>query len=128
MDYLQCVLSFTAVAAYITYLFLDSGVFVETLGFLAVSPEAMLGTPQLYRSYQNKSTEGMDIKMTCMWTSRDTFKAAYSMLNQAPVQFSICGLLQIFVDIAILFQVHCYSRNPQKPVCHSNHTTSAKAN
>lgn len=59
VDYLQCVLAFTLVAAYITYLLLDSMVFVETLGFLAVFTEAMLGTPQLYCNYQNKSTEGM---------------------------------------------------------------------
>ncbi|XP_033854486.2 solute carrier family 66 member 2-like isoform X2 [Acipenser ruthenus] len=127
MDYLQCVLTFTAFAAYITYLFLDSSVFVETLGFLAVFTEAMLGTPQLYRNYQNKSTEGMSIKMVCMWTSGDTFKTGYFVLNQAPVQFSICGLLQVFVDIAILFQVYYYSRYPQKPVSHTVHTTSAKA-
>ncbi|KAK6490919.1 solute carrier family 66 member 2-like isoform X1 [Huso huso] len=127
MDYLQCVLTFTALAAYITYLFLDSSVFVETLGFLAVFTEAMLGTPQLYRNYQNKSTEGMSIKMVCMWTSGDTFKTGYFVLNQAPVQFSICGLLQVFVDIAILFQVYYYSRYPQKPVSHTVHTTSAKA-
>lgn len=59
MDYVQCVLAFTLVAAYITYLLLDSALFVETLGFLAVFSEAMLGTPQLYCNYQNKSTEGM---------------------------------------------------------------------
>lgn len=59
MDYLQCVLAFTLVSAYITYLLLDSALFVETLGFLAVFSEAMLGTPQLYCNYQNKSTEGM---------------------------------------------------------------------
>ena len=59
MDYVQCVLAFTLVAAYITYLLLDSALFVETLGFLAVFAEAMLGTPQLYCNYQNKSTEGM---------------------------------------------------------------------
>lgn len=59
MDYVECVFAFTLVAAYITYLLLDSAVFVETLGFLAVFTEAMLGTPQLYCNYQNKSTEGM---------------------------------------------------------------------
>lgn len=59
LDYVQCVLAFTLVAAYITYLLLDSTVFVETLGFLAVFTEAMLGTPQLHCNYQNKSTEGM---------------------------------------------------------------------
>uniref|UniRef100_A0A673H073 Solute carrier family 66 member 2 n=1 Tax=Sinocyclocheilus rhinocerous TaxID=307959 RepID=A0A673H073_9TELE len=59
VDYLQCVLVFTVLAAYMTYLLLDSVLFVESLGFLAVFTEAMLGTPQLYCNYRNKSTEGM---------------------------------------------------------------------
>ncbi|KAJ8403060.1 hypothetical protein AAFF_G00359760 [Aldrovandia affinis] len=127
VDYLQCVLLFTAVAAYVTYLLLDSFLFVETLGFLAVFTEAMLGVPQMYCNYQNKSTEGMSIKMVCMWTSGDTFKTGYFLVTQAPVQFWICGLLQVCVDFAILFQVYYYSRYPQKPVSHTAHTTSAKA-
>ncbi|KAG5842592.1 hypothetical protein ANANG_G00179260 [Anguilla anguilla] len=127
VDYLLCVLSFTAVAAYVTYLLLDSFLFVETLGFLAVFTEAMLGVPQLYCNYQNKSTEGMSIKMVCMWTSGDTFKTGYFLVTQAPVQFWICGLLQVCVDFAILFQVYYYSRYPQKPASHTAHPTSAKA-
>uniref|UniRef100_A0A8C6RVP0 Solute carrier family 66 member 2 n=1 Tax=Nannospalax galili TaxID=1026970 RepID=A0A8C6RVP0_NANGA len=58
-DYVQCVLAFTGVAGYITYLSIDSALFVETLGFLAVLTEAMLGVPQLYRNYRHHSTEGM---------------------------------------------------------------------
>ncbi|XP_043993945.1 solute carrier family 66 member 2 isoform X2 [Gambusia affinis] len=128
VDYLQCVLAFTLVAAYTAYLLLDSVLFVETLGFLAVFTEAMLGTPQLYCNYQNKSTEGMSIKMVLMWTSGDTFKTGYFLLTEAPMQFWTCGLLQVFVDVAILFQVYYYSRYPQKPVSHTvSHTTSAKA-
>lgn len=128
VDYLQCVLAFTVVAAYVTYVLLDSALFVESLGFLAVFTEAMLGTPQLYCNFQNKSTEGMSIKMVLMWTSGDTFKTGYFLMTQAPVQFWICGLLQVFVDFAILFQVYYYSRYPQKPVSHTiSHTTSAKA-
>lgn len=126
-DYLQCVLAFTAVAAYVTYVLLDSDLFVESLGFLAVFTEAMLGTPQLYCNYQNKSTEGMSIKMVLMWTSGDTFKTVYFLLTEAPMQFWICGMLQVCVDVAILFQVYYYSRYPQKPVSHTTHTTSAKA-
>ncbi|XP_075907568.1 solute carrier family 66 member 2 isoform X4 [Nelusetta ayraudi] len=127
-DYVQCVVAFTLVAAYVTYLLLDSVLFVETLGFLAVFSEAMLGTPQLHCNYQNKSTEGMSIKMVLMWTSGDTFKTVYFLLTQAPVQFWTCGLLQVFVDCAILFQVYYYSRYPQKPVSHTvSHATSAKA-
>ncbi|NXL49786.1 PQLC1 protein, partial [Podilymbus podiceps] len=126
-DYVQCVLTFTGVTGYITYLWLDSSLFVETLGFLAVFTEAMLGVPQLYRNYQNRSTEGMSVKMVLMWTSGDTFKTVYFILNQAPFQFSICGLLQVFVDIAILLQVYLYSYYPQKPATHAAHPTSTKA-
>ncbi|XP_029519111.2 LOW QUALITY PROTEIN: solute carrier family 66 member 2 [Oncorhynchus nerka] len=128
VDYLQCVVAFTLLAAHVTYLLLDSSVFVESLGFLAVFTEAMLGTPQLYCNYQNKSTEGMSIKMVMMWSSGDTFKTGYFLLTEAPVQFWTCGLLQVGVDIAILFQVYYYSRYPQKPVSHTvSHTTSTKA-
>ncbi|XP_013997796.1 solute carrier family 66 member 2 isoform X1 [Salmo salar] len=128
VDYLQCVVAFTLSAAYVTYLLLDSSVFVESLGFLAVFTEAMLGMPQLYCNYQNKSTEGMSIKMVMMWTSGDTFKTGYFLLTEAPVQFWTCGLLQVGVDVAILFQVYYYSRYPQKPVSHTvSHTTSTKA-
>ncbi|XP_025935581.1 PQ-loop repeat-containing protein 1 isoform X3 [Apteryx rowi] len=64
-DYVQCVLTFTGVTGYITYLCLDSSLFVETLGFLAVFTEAMLGVPQLYRNYRNRSTEGMRWLLQC---------------------------------------------------------------
>ncbi|XP_068093136.1 solute carrier family 66 member 2 isoform X2 [Hyperolius riggenbachi] len=126
-DFVQCVFAFTAVVGYITYLSLDSVLYVETLGFLAVFTEAMLGVPQLYRNHQNNSTEGMSIKMVLMWTSGDTFKTVYFILNQAPFQFTICGLLQVIVDITILLQVYLYSGYPQKPVSHTTHATSAKA-
>ncbi|XP_066531814.1 solute carrier family 66 member 2 isoform X1 [Hoplias malabaricus] len=67
VDYLQCVITFTLVAALLTYLLLDSVLFVETLGFLSVFTEAMLGTPQLYCNYQNKSTEGMRKSQRQQW-------------------------------------------------------------
>ncbi|XP_026555264.1 PQ-loop repeat-containing protein 1 isoform X2 [Pseudonaja textilis] len=126
-DYVQCVLAFAGVTGCVTYLSLDSSIFVESLGFLAVFIEAMVGIPQLYRNYQNRSTEGMSVKMVLMWTSGDTFKTVYFLLNQAPFQFSVCGLLQVFVDMAILLQVYFFSCYPQKPVPHSSHPASTKA-
>ncbi|XP_076991280.1 solute carrier family 66 member 2 isoform X2 [Tamandua tetradactyla] len=126
-DYVQCVLAFTGVAAYVTYLSIDSALFVETLGFLAVFTEALLGVPQLYRNYQHRSTEGMSIKMVLMWASGDAFKTAYFLLHRAPLQFSVCGLLQVLVDLAILLQAHAYARRPPKPTPHAAHPASAKA-
>ncbi|XP_004715983.1 solute carrier family 66 member 2 isoform X2 [Echinops telfairi] len=126
-DYLQCVLAFSGVAGYITYLCIDSALFVETLGFLAVFTEAMLGVPQLCRNYHHRSTEGMSIKMVLMWTSGDTFKTAYFLLHSVPLQFSVCGLLQVLVDLAILGQAYAYAHRSSKPVPHTTHPASAKA-
>ncbi len=44
-----------------------------------------------------------------MWTSGDIFKTVYFILRNAPKQFSLCGMLQISIDIAILCQVMLYS-------------------
>lgn len=58
-DYLLFCFGFTVVCAVITLLLLDSVVFVETLGSLAVMFEAMLGVPQLLQNFHNRSTKGM---------------------------------------------------------------------
>lgn len=47
------------VLAISTYLLIDYNSYVETIGFLALFIEAMLGAPQLYRNYVNESTAGM---------------------------------------------------------------------
>ena len=88
--------------------------FVETVGFLAVFTEAMLGMPQFYRNFTNKSTYGMSLQMVLMWTCGDVFKTTYFYLRKTPPQFVICGMLQVMVDIAILTQVWLYYENTAK--------------
>lgn len=83
-------------------------IYVEIIGFLAVFAEAMLGAPQFYRNFQNKSTQGMSKKMVLMWTFGDVFKTCYFILREAPPQFWICGMLQVSIDISIFIQVFIY--------------------
>lgn len=58
-DYLLFCCSFTLLCAVVTLMLLDSSVFVEMLGFLAVMFEAMLGLPQLLQNFHNHTTKGM---------------------------------------------------------------------
>lgn len=58
-SYIQFTVTFTALMGLLTYIFIDNWVYIETIGFLAVFAEAMLGAPQFYRNFQNKSTKGM---------------------------------------------------------------------
>ncbi|XP_074111915.1 solute carrier family 66 member 2 isoform X2 [Cotesia typhae] len=116
-SYLDFVLLFGVVGGVAMYIFVDYPIFVETVGLLAVLTEAMLGVPQFLRNLDNKSTEGMSIVMVTMWTVGDTFKTCYFLHREAPVQFGICGALQVIVDLGILLQVYIYrNKTPVRPV------------
>ncbi|KAK3086649.1 hypothetical protein FSP39_021387 [Pinctada imbricata] len=111
-SYVQFLVVFTTVLSFVTWLFLNYSFYVETIGFLAVFAEAMLGAPQFYRNFVNKSTQGMSWKMVCMWTCGDVFKTGYFILREAPAQFWVCGMLQVSIDILILLQVFIYRYKP----------------
>lgn len=113
-SYLDFMLVVWVVGAAITYLMLSVTWFMESVGFLAVFTEAMLGAPQFLRNYRNKSTHGMSICMVIMWTAGDMFKTGYFILRNAPTQFWICGTLQVSLDLAILLQVYIYRKNPPR--------------
>lgn len=89
---------------------LDNYLYIETLGFVAVFTESMLGMPQLLRNYAKKSTRGMSVEMVIMWLSGDLFKTLYTILRKTPAQFYVCGSIQVIVDILILGQVLWYRR------------------
>uniref|UniRef100_A0A1B0A4B6 PQ-loop repeat-containing protein 1 n=1 Tax=Glossina pallidipes TaxID=7398 RepID=A0A1B0A4B6_GLOPL len=110
-SYLDFMLLVWAVGAAITYLMLSIDWFMETVGFVAVFTEAMLGAPQFVRNFKNKSTYGMSIHMVIMWTLGDMFKTGYFIARKAPSQFWICGTLQVSLDLAILLQVWVYRHN-----------------
>jgi len=109
-SYLQFLLIFTFIISTITWILLNNKVYIETIGFMAVFVEALLGMPQFMRNWRLKSTEGMSVKMVLLWASGDIFKTVYFIVRNAPKQFWLCGMLQISIDIAILCQVILYSK------------------
>lgn len=109
-SYLQFILAFILAGSMITRILINSTIYIEFIGFASVFTEAMLAAPQFYRNFVNKSTEGMSVSMVLMWTSGDIFKTTYFILRSAPVQFWLCGMLQVSLDIAVLSQVYLYSK------------------
>jgi len=108
-SYLQFLVIFTIIISIITWALLKNLVYIESIGFLAVFCEALLGVPQFVRNLRFKSTSGMSVKMVLLWTSGDIFKTVYFIIRNAPKQFWLCGILQISIDIAILGQVIFFS-------------------
>lgn len=53
--------------------------------------------------------------MVLMWTIGDTFKTVYFFVRHAPIQFGVCGALQVMVDLGILLQVYLYQTDGITP-------------
>lgn len=109
-SYIKFLLTFSILLSLLTYLLIENSVYIETLGFVAVFTESMLGMPQLLQNYWKKSTRGMSVEMVVMWLSGDLFKTLYFILRHAPGQFVACGSMQVTVDLLILLQVIWFRR------------------
>lgn len=111
VSYLEFLVLISALLGIAMYYFIDSKPFVETIGYCALVTESMLGLPQVIKNFKNKSVAGMSLSMVLMWLAGDSFKTGYFIANDVPFQFWLCGLLQISIDLLILFQVCLFRQN-----------------
>ncbi|XP_065561783.1 solute carrier family 66 member 2-like isoform X2 [Artemia franciscana] len=107
-SYAECLLAFSLVCAFLLLLFSEETIFIEGIGLISLSIEALLAVPQFHRNFCTKSTFGMSRQMVIMWFCGDAFKTYYFISREAPYQFVICGVLQICMDLAILGQIFWY--------------------
>lgn len=114
-SYLECIVVFSIISGVLMCFLYQVTFFVETIGLLAVLVEAVLGIPQFYKNFENKSTAGMSTTMVMLWLFGDCFKTTYFVVREVPYQFTLCGLLQVTIDLAILSQLWFYRhRKPRK--------------
>ena len=59
----------------------------------------------------SSSISVFSVQMVLMWTCGDIFKTTYFYLRKTPLQFVICGSLQVCIDLLILCQVWVYREN-----------------
>lgn len=52
--------------------------------------------------------------MVLLWTTGDAFKTCYFVSRKAPIQFWMCGTLQVLIDLTILGQVAWYHNETNK--------------
>ncbi|EPB70691.1 PQ loop repeat protein [Ancylostoma ceylanicum] len=103
--------AFTTFWSILTAILIRFQWYVEALGMISLLVEASLGAPQLIRNWQRKSTQGMSIPMVLAWLCGDLAKTGYFVATGSPLQFWVCAILQISIDIFILGQVFVYRKN-----------------
>jgi len=81
-----------------------SDVFVWLLGFFALGLESTLPVPQFISNYKQRSLYGFRTSTLLGWVGGDSFKTIYFFAQGSPLQFKVCAIFQLSVDIAIIGQ------------------------
>ncbi|KAF9478284.1 hypothetical protein BDN70DRAFT_836365, partial [Pholiota conissans] len=85
-----------------------SPTFVSILGFAALGLESTLPIPQLLSNYRQRSLYGFRMSTLIGWVGGDSFKTVYFFMQGSPLQFQVCAIFQLSVDVAIIFQRFIY--------------------
>lgn len=95
-------------------MFIDSSVFIESVGFASVTVESALAIPQVLRNQKKKSTLGVSTVLIASWFLGDTIKLGYFVLKNQPLQFILCAVVQILIDVVLVYQFYAYAPTVRK--------------
>lgn len=134
IDYINFLLGFTTFVAVLYLLLGRFPAFVEVLGFVSVGIESTLPVPQCISNFRRRSTAGFSFLVLGSWVcigSRkegnimhthvilqkffgDSFKLFYFIYTHSPLQFIICGAIQLSIDSVIVLQFILFSERVKK--------------
>ena len=69
LDYINCLLGFTTLVAFLYLLLKEYPAFIETLGALSLGIESTLPLPQCISNFKNRSTAGFSLLVLGSWVS-----------------------------------------------------------
>lgn len=81
------------------------------IGTFALLIESTLAMPQLLLNHQFKTTRGLRGELVFAWALGDAAKTILFLARGAPIQFLICGVVQLVVDFGIFYQMRIYGEN-----------------
>ncbi|KAI8375939.1 PQ loop repeat-domain-containing protein, partial [Radiomyces spectabilis] len=109
LDYINCLLLVTTVLAVLYFFLRSHPVFFEILGTVSLGIESTLPLPQAFSNYKRRSTVGFSLLVLATWFLGDSFKLFYFIYTHAPLQFDICGAIQLSIDSVIVLQFILFS-------------------
>ena len=65
---------------------------------------------ELLLDYCDDTSFYFSLQMVLMWTVGDVFKTIYYLISKSPIQFLVCGCIQMGFDVAIFMQYLAYKK------------------
>lgn len=77
----------------------SASLFVDRLGFIALSIESTLPIPQFLSNFSRKTCHGFRSSTLAGWLGGDIFKTGYFFVKGSPLQFKVTALMTVCFDL-----------------------------
>jgi len=115
VQYLEFLAGLILCETILVLIFVNSKVFISILGFVALGLESTLPIPQLISNYKQRSLYGFRLSALIGWVAGDSYKVVYFFVHDSPIQFKVCAIFQLSVDMMIVIQRILYGNAPPNP-------------
>ena len=95
-------------------LFKKSNLFLQIIGSLSASFEALTCFPQVVENCRTKVTKNISFLMVICWFFGDSFRFGYNLYYKSPLQLSLGMGIMVFFDAILITQLIMYRNNDFK--------------
>lgn len=115
IDYAYFLILFSLAVGFLSHVIgYDNAFYVEILGIVSASVEAVICIPQIITNCRTRSTASLSTVMIYIWVIGDSVKTFYFLKTQAPLQLICCGAFQLTTDLIIFFQILYYGKGDKE--------------
>lgn len=110
IDYIYFLVVISIIIAFVSHeIGYKNKLYIEALGDTAATVEAVIGLPQVIYNFMNKNCDTLSVFMLICWACGDSFKTLYYLETMVPLQFLVCGIFQLTLDMILLAQYLYYT-------------------
>ena len=114
IEYYKFMVLICAILSALFSLFKKNNIFLQIIGSLSASFEAMVCLPQIIENCKTKVTKNVSYLMITFWLLGDSFRFCYNFYYKAPIQLIVGMGLMVFFDIICEIQLIIYRNNDFK--------------
>ena len=114
IEYYKFMTLFFIILSLLFSVFKKNNIFLQIIGSLSASFEAMTCLPQIIENCKTKVTKNVSYLMITFWLLGDSFRFCYNLYYKAPLQLIIGMGLMVFFDIICEIQLIMYRNNDFK--------------
>ena len=95
-------------------IFKKNNLFLQIIGSLSASFEALTCFPQVVENFRTKVTKNVSFMMVAFWLFGDGFRFAYNLYYKSPVQLIVGMGIMVLFDTILIVQLILYRNNDFK--------------